>query len=64
MFKAKTLRRLPPETRELARLLNELDSVTRRLRNRVPKYVRLEAESRALWKRKEVYPDAGSTSQL
>lgn len=61
MFKAKTLRRLPPETRELARLLNELDSVTRRLKNRVPKYVQLEAESRALWNRKE-YENAGSPS--
>jgi len=60
MYTRKTLRRLPAETRELARLCNELESVHHRLRNRVEKYSHLERDSQALWKRKEIYPDGRS----
>ena len=32
-YRSSTLRRLPPHTRKLARLINDLDSVERRLKN-------------------------------
>ena len=48
MFRKATLRRLPPQTREFARLLNELESVHRRGKNMVEKLSRQELEARAL----------------
>lgn len=47
-YKSKTLRKLQPETRKIARLINELDSVTTRLKNLLPKVAELELDSRAL----------------
>jgi len=35
-YQRKTLRKLSPEARKLAKLVNELDSVTRRLKSLVP----------------------------
>lgn len=48
MFRSKTLRKMPPETRAFAKLLNELESVCRRGKNLVPKLERLERDSQAL----------------
>jgi len=45
----KTLRRMMPTTRKLARLLDELDSVHRRLNNLLPTIERHELDARALW---------------
>ena len=48
MFRKSTLRRMPPVTRKYARLLNELDSITRRGKNLVEELTRQEMEARAL----------------
>ena len=52
-YRKKTLRRMQPVTRRYARIINELDSVLRRLRNLTEDIARLEADSRALYKRRE-----------
>jgi len=39
-YKAKTLRRMTPDTRKLARLINELDSTLTRLKNLLPGFRR------------------------
>lgn len=44
-FRPKTLRRMPRETRELARLANELASVQTRLANRIGKVASLENDA-------------------
>jgi hypothetical protein len=41
-YRAKTLRQMPPVTRELARLRGELASVDRRLKNLIPKIKEVE----------------------
>ena len=46
-FAPKTLRRMPPATRELARLANELASVQTRLANRIGGLVSTEMMARA-----------------
>jgi hypothetical protein len=53
MYKKKTLRRLPTITRRYARIINDLDSVIRRLKNLTEDIDRLEMDSRALFKRRE-----------
>ena len=55
-FRKATLRRMPPETRKYARLLNDLESVLRRGKNMVETMSRLELNSRALAHAKEI-PD-------
>ena len=50
-YRKKTLRSMSPTTRKVARLIGELDSVTRRLKNLIPDIQRLEADSQALYKR-------------
>jgi hypothetical protein len=47
-MRKKTLRRLPPVTREYGKLLNQLDSLSRKFKNRLPEIQRMEADSRAL----------------
>ena len=51
----KTLRKMPPKTREMARLTNELESVLRRLRNRLSAMASMERWERAEMKRQQVY---------
>ncbi|MFO7773530.1 MAG: hypothetical protein R6V59_06310 [Dehalococcoidia bacterium] len=48
MYKKKTLRRMPAVTRRYARIINDLDSVTRRLKNLTDDISRLEFDSAAL----------------
>ena len=52
-YRKATLRRMPPETRKYARLLNDLESVLRRGKNLVGEVNRLELDSRALAHAKE-----------
>lgn len=52
-YKKKTLRRMQPITRRYARVINDLDSVLRRLRNLTEEIGRLEADSRALHNRQK-----------
>ena len=47
-FKKKTLRTMSPTARQVARLIGELDSVSRRLKNLIPLFQILDGESRAL----------------
>lgn len=47
-MRKKTIRQMSPESRKLARLINDLDSVSRRLKNYLPIIQRLELDSRAL----------------
>ena len=47
-YRKATLRRMPPQTRKYARLLNDLESVLRRGRNMAEEIARLELDSRAL----------------
>ncbi len=53
MYRKATLRRMPPETRKYAKLLNDLESVLRRGKNMVETMSRLELDSRALAHAKE-----------
>ncbi len=53
MYRKSTLRRMLPKTREIGRLLNELESVHRRLTNRLDAIQTMEADSRALSKSME-----------
>ena len=53
MYRKSTLRKMAPETRKYARLLNDLESVLRRGKNMVETISRLEFDSRALAHAKE-----------
>lgn len=53
MYRKATLRKMSPETRKYARLLNDLESVLRRGKNLVETISRLELDSRALEHAKE-----------
>ncbi len=65
-FKSKTTRRMPPLTRKVAKLINEMDSIKRRLKNLVPEIQTAELYQRAQQKReaheaaklKRAYDDA------
>ena len=59
-YRKKTLRRMQPITRRYSRIINELDSVLRRLENLTEDIARLEADSRALYKRSEYESKGGS----
>lgn len=52
-FKKKTIRRIPPKTREFARIINELKSVLTRLEHRLSDIASLELDSKALYKARE-----------
>ena len=43
-----TLRRMTPTARKVARLIGELESTTKRLKNTIPELEQLELDSRAL----------------
>ena len=52
-YAKKTLRRMPEKTRKVARLINDLESVTRRLKNQVPTIQAMELWDRAEIKRQQ-----------
>jgi len=54
-YRKKTLRRLTPEARKLAKLIGELESVSRRLKSLVPVVERLEIDVKAELKRQAYY---------
>ena len=60
-FRRKTLRRMSPTTRKIARLLGELHSVELRLTNLMPDIQRMESDSQALFNRKEFESEAKPT---
>ena len=47
-YQKKTLRQLPPRTRKLAKLLNELDSIRTRFKNIMPGIEAMELDAHAL----------------
>lgn len=47
-YKKRTLRTMSPTARKVARLIGELESVARRLKNTVPELQRLDLNSKAL----------------
>ena len=47
-YRKKTLRSMLPTTRKVARLVGELGSVEKRLKNLIPELQRMEIESKAL----------------
>jgi len=51
MYKKKTLRNMAPTVRRVARIINDLDSAIRRLKNLTDDLACLEADSRALHNR-------------
>lgn len=50
MLKSRTLRRMPKVTRKYAKIINELELITRRLKNLTEDLWELERDSQALWK--------------
>ena len=48
MYKKKTLRNMAPTVRKVARIINDLDSIARRLKNLTEEFARLELDSAAL----------------
>ena len=54
-YRRKTLRTMSPTTRKVARLIGELDSIARRLKNIIPELQKLEADSQALYNRNLYY---------
>ncbi len=47
-YRKKTLRSMLPTTRKVARLIGELESVDRRIKNLIPELQRIELDSMAL----------------
>ena len=47
-YQKRTLRQMPPKTRELARIIGELEMAVRKLKNRLAIVEDLEIDSRAL----------------
>jgi iron-sulfur cluster repair protein YtfE (RIC family) len=56
-FKKKTLRRMSPTARKVARLAGELDSISRRLKNLIPELQQLDLDSQALKNARAIYPE-------
>ena len=52
-YKKSTTRRMPPKTRKLAKLINELASVQRRLKNLLPEIQTAEMYERGEHRRQE-----------
>ena len=60
-YRKATMRKLPETSRKLARLINEVHSISRRLDNLVPEIYRLEHDSIALYKATEAMkPEKGT----
>ena len=53
-LRKKTLRKMSPTTRKVARLIGELASVERRLKNLLPEIKEIEFESQALKTAKQI----------
>ena len=49
-YRSKTLRTMSPTARKVARLIGELDSISRRFKNLIPILQRLDLDSQALAK--------------
>jgi len=54
-YRKRTLRKLTPEARKLAKAVSQLDAISRKLKNLVPIVERLEVDLRAELKRQAYY---------
>ncbi len=59
-LRKKTLRRMSPTARKLARLMGELDSIQTRIKNLIPEIESLELDSAALKNARAVNPPDNS----
>jgi len=64
MYRSKTMRAMPQNTRKLAHLLNEAESTITRLQNQIPIIESLEREVIAWNKRQEHYKNAGKVDPI
>jgi len=62
-YRKKTLRSMSPTTRKVARLIGELSSIERRLKNLLPEIKNIEFESQALKNAKQINRPGGDPSQ-
>jgi len=62
-LRKKTLRKMSPTTRKVARLIGELSSVERRLKNLLPEIRNIEFESQALRNGNQINQPEGRASQ-
>ena len=62
-LRKKTLRKMSPTTRKVARLIGELGSVEQRLKNLLPEIKNIEFESQALQNAKQINSLKGETQQ-
>ena len=53
-YRKRTLRKMSPTTRKIARLIGELDSITRRLKSLIPEIRDIEFQSQALATAKQI----------
>jgi len=58
-YRKKTLRSMSPTTRRVARLIGELGSIERRLKNLLPEIKNIEFESQALRSAKQINQPEG-----
>lgn len=63
-YRKKTIRRMSPTTRKVARLIGELDSVARRFKNLIPDIQRLELSDEALFNRERYIGGKGEGPEL
>jgi len=61
-YRKKTIRRMSPTTRKVARLIGELESVARRLKNLVPEIQHLELSDEALFNKERYERGKGESS--
>lgn len=54
-YRKKTLRTMSPTARRVARLIGELDSVSKRLKHLIPDIQRLDLDSKALFNIESTY---------
>ena len=62
-YRKRTLRTMSPTARKVARLIGELDSVSKRLKNLVPDIQRLDLDSRALFAKADYQREANKPAK-
>ena len=62
-YRKRTLRTMSPTARKVARLVGELESVSKRLKNLIPDLQRLELDSKALFESKREITSLAATDK-
>jgi len=63
-YRKRTLRRMSPTARKVARLAGEASSLATRLKNLIPELQQLDLDSQALKNAKAIYPEETSYQGL